>query len=161
MLVLLTKTKEMLNAVESFVFAKHVHEMMFVFRNVFESFHWIVGSESRRNFLWVVVVFILRGEAEISAKKWLVLECVVVGVGFTVLSKKIAFALVEVLILVFHGGIDNVLLSKNIKTASDKIGQFITLNFFLYLKTLAKITLLTTWFANEMYVSIDCVLVVI
>jgi hypothetical protein len=112
MFILIAEAKEMLNPVQSFVFAEHVHKVMFVFMYLFESFHWIVGFESKRNLLWVVVIFILRGQTEIFVEKCWMLERIVVGVGLTVLSKKIAFALVEVRILIFHACIGCVLIKE-------------------------------------------------
>lgn len=121
MLVLLSEIEEVLDAVQTFMIAEHVHEVMFVFGYVFQILHWIVGFEHCGSFLLVVVFLILRGEAEVSGKKWLIFGQVVVGVCFAVLSKKIALALVEVLVLVLHVYNESVGLLKNIKTAVDQL----------------------------------------
>ena len=118
MLVLLAKAEEMLDAVQTFMIAKHVHEMVFVLGHIFQSFHGIVGFEGHGCLLLIVVFFILGGEAEISAEKWLMLKGIVAGVGFTILSKKVTLAFIEVVFFILHViiGVD---LLKNIKCESD------------------------------------------
>jgi hypothetical protein len=102
MFVLLAKTEEMLDAVQSFMIAKHVHKMMFVLRHGFQSLHGIIGFEHDGSLLLIVVFFILGGKAEISAKKWLMFRGVVVGVCFAVFSEKVTLAFIEVMLFILH-----------------------------------------------------------
>jgi len=102
MLVLLAKTEEVLDAVQSFMIAEHMHKMMFVLGHIFQSLHRIVGFKCYGYLLLIVVFFILGGKAEISAKKWLMFRDVVVGVCFAVFSKKITLALIEVMFFILH-----------------------------------------------------------